>query len=88
MLGRRRPPGWASLRLSARLGIWRLSGWSRGCSEMAAVIRKAAPGLKPHMQYGMLGYGPVKYRTKSGSEGEWFVVGLANQTQDVILPYG
>ena len=49
------------------------------------LIRKTAPSLKPHIQYGMLGYGPVKYRGKSGSEGDWFVIGLASQKNYMSL---
>ena len=51
-------------------------------------ILKAAPGLKPHLVYGMLGYGPVRYKTKSGCEGDWAVVCLANQKQYMSLYLG
>lgn len=44
-------------------------------------IRKAAPKLKPYVTAGMgtpiIGYGKYRYRSASGREGEWFLVGLA-----------
>lgn len=51
---------------------------------MAAVhqaIRKAVPKLKPYVTAGMgtpiIGYGKYRYRSSSGREGEWFLIGLA-----------
>ncbi|MGJ8723607.1 MAG: DUF1801 domain-containing protein [Roseibacillus sp.] len=52
-------------------------------SRVHQAIRKAAPALKPAIAYGMIGYGP--YETKSGSEGEWFLVGLAVQKNNFAL---
>jgi hypothetical protein len=45
-------------------------------------IRRAAPNLAPVMMNGMgsapiIGYGRYRYRSASGREGDWFVVGLA-----------
>jgi len=44
-------------------------------------IRKAAPKLKPFMTSGMgtplIGYGKYHYKSASGREGDWFVIGLA-----------
>lgn len=44
-------------------------------------IRKAVPKLKPFVTAGMgtplIGYGKYRYRSASGREGEWFVIGLA-----------
>lgn len=45
-------------------------------------IRKAAPKLAPLMMSGMglapiIGYGKYRYRSASGREGEWFLIGLA-----------
>jgi hypothetical protein len=45
-------------------------------------IRKAAPKLAPTMMFGMgpspiIGYGKYRYRTASGREGDWFLIGLA-----------
>jgi hypothetical protein len=44
-------------------------------------IRKAAPKLKPAIMKGMgpspiIGYGKYRFRTASGREGDWFLVGL------------
>ena len=50
-----------------------------------ALIRRAAPGLGPHLRSGMLGYGSYRYRTKAGAAGEWFVVGLAARKAYVSL---
>lgn len=53
--------------------------------EMDALIREAAPGLTPHVGAGMLAYGSYHYRSKSGREGEWFVLGLASNKQAISL---
>lgn len=42
-------------------------------------IRTHAPKLKPYIQHGMIGYGKMPYKSKSGREGDWFVLGLASQ---------
>jgi hypothetical protein len=44
-------------------------------------IRKAAPKLKPEVMSGMgpspiIGYGKYRYRSASGREGDWFLIGL------------
>lgn len=49
------------------------------------VIRAAAPTLQPTMWNTMIGYGSYHYRYASGREGDWFVVGLANQKRYVSL---
>jgi hypothetical protein len=46
-------------------------------------IRKAAPKLAPAVMSGMgpspiIGYGKYRYRSASGREGEWFLVGLGS----------
>ncbi len=48
-------------------------------------ILKAVPKLTTHICYGMLGYGPVHYRTRSGREGDWAIVGLASQKHYISL---
>lgn len=48
-------------------------------------IRKAAPKLKPHSQYGMIGYGHHHYRYASGREGDAPVVALASQKHHLSL---
>ncbi len=52
-------------------------------AAMAAVhkaIRKAVPKLAPFVTAGMgvplIGYGKYRYRSASGREGDWFVIGL------------
>jgi hypothetical protein len=44
-------------------------------------IRQAIPKLKPFVTAGMgtplIGYGKYRYRSASGREGEWFLIGLA-----------
>jgi hypothetical protein len=45
-------------------------------------IRKTAPKLAATMMYGMgpspiIGYGKYRYRSASGREGDWFLIGLA-----------
>lgn len=45
-------------------------------------IRKAAPKLAPTMMSGMgsspiIGYGKYHYKSASGREGDWFLIGLA-----------
>jgi hypothetical protein len=44
-------------------------------------IRKAAPKLAPFLTSGMgsapiIGYGKYRYKSASGREGEWFLIGL------------
>jgi hypothetical protein len=46
-------------------------------------IRKAAPKLAPAVMSGMgpspiIGYGKYRYRSASGREGDWFLIGLAS----------
>jgi len=53
--------------------------------KIDALIRKTVPKLKPHMQGGMLAYGPIEYRTKGGREGEWFKIGVASQKNYISL---
>ena len=44
-------------------------------------IRKAVPKLSPTIMSGMgsplIGYGRYRYKSASGREGEWFLIGLA-----------
>ncbi len=43
------------------------------------LIRKTAPKLEPFMISGMMGYGKFHYKSSSGREGDWCVIGLASQ---------
>jgi hypothetical protein len=49
------------------------------------LVRRAVPSLAPAMWKNMIGYGTYRYRYASGREGEWFVIGLANQKRYVSL---
>lgn len=47
--------------------------------QLHEFIQKTVPHLKPHIVYGMIGYGSFHYKSRSGREGEWSVVCLASQ---------
>lgn len=47
--------------------------------RLHSFIIKTIPKLKPHLLYGMIGYGSFHYKSKSGREGDWSVVALASQ---------
>ena len=49
------------------------------------LIRANAPELEAHIASGMLAYGRYHYRGKSGREGDWFKIGLANQKRYISL---
>ncbi len=53
--------------------------------QLHKLIRKTVPDLKPHMKFGMLGYGTYHYKYSSGREGDWMVIGLANQKNYISL---
>lgn len=48
-------------------------------------IMKAIPKEKPQLMYGMIGYGLYHYKSKSGREGDWSFVLLANQKNYISL---
>lgn len=48
-------------------------------------IQKAAPKLKPHFAYNMLGYGSFPYRNHKHEPITWPVVSLANQKNYVSI---
>jgi hypothetical protein len=48
-------------------------------------IQKAAPGLKPHFAYNMLGYGSFPYKNTRNETLSWPVISLANQKQYVSI---
>lgn len=50
-----------------------------------AFIQKAAPKLKPHFAYNMLGYGSFPYRNYKNEMITWPVVALANQKNYVSI---
>jgi hypothetical protein len=49
-------------------------------TKVHKAIRKTVPKQKPYvtvgMGLGMIGYGKYHYRSASGREGEWFLIGL------------
>ena len=49
------------------------------------MIREEAPRFERHLVSGMLGYGSFHYRSRSGREGDWFVIGLASQKRYISL---
>jgi hypothetical protein len=49
------------------------------------LIRRNAPDLEPGIRSGMIGYGTYHYRTRSGREGDWFVIRLANNKRYISL---
>ncbi|HEY0640825.1 MAG TPA: DUF1801 domain-containing protein [Pseudonocardiaceae bacterium] len=49
------------------------------------LILKAAPALRPTMEFGMPGYGKYHYRYASGREGDWMLVGLASNRNYISL---
>jgi uncharacterized protein YdhG (YjbR/CyaY superfamily) len=48
-------------------------------------IQKAAPSLKPHFAYNMLGYGKFKYTNYKGEVIDWPTIALANQKNYVSV---
>ena len=42
-------------------------------------IKKTLPNVKPYIETGMIGYGKFHYKSKSGREGDWALIGLASQ---------
>jgi hypothetical protein len=51
-------------------------------TKLHKAIRKAVPRLAPTIMTGMgpspiIGYGKYRYRSASGREGDWFLIGLA-----------
>lgn len=49
------------------------------------LILKTVPKLTPYIETGMLGYGRFHYKSKSGREGDWAIIGLASQKNYISL---
>jgi uncharacterized protein YdhG (YjbR/CyaY superfamily) len=49
------------------------------------LVRSSVPELKPTMEFGMPGYGTYHYRYASGKEGDWMLIGFANNKQYISL---
>ena len=43
------------------------------------------PELEPTMEFGMMGYGKYHYKYKSGREGDWIRIGIANNKSYISL---
>lgn len=57
-------------------------------SEIVALdklIREIAPDLSRSLFNSIIGYGKFHYKSKSGREGDWFVIGLASQKNYISL---
>ncbi len=48
-------------------------------------IREVVPELEPCIESGMIGYGKMPYKTKSGREGEWPVLMLASRKNYIAV---
>jgi hypothetical protein len=53
--------------------------------KIDAFIRETLPELQPFIISGMIGYGPYRYKTKSGQEGDWAAVLLASNKQYISI---
>ena len=49
------------------------------------LVRRVAPELEPTMEFGMLGYGKYHYKYKTGCEGDWMKLGIANNKSYISL---
>ena len=49
------------------------------------LIREVAPELEPTMEFGMMGYGKFHYKYKTGREGDWLKLGIANNKRYISL---
>ncbi len=48
-------------------------------------IKKTVPKLKPFINVGMIGYGKYRYKSSSGKEGDWAIIGLASQKNYISI---
>lgn len=57
-------------------------------SEMKVLfdlIKKTIPQYPPEIGYGMIGFRKFHYKTKSGQEGDWHLIGLASQKNYISI---
>lgn len=52
--------------------------------KLDELIQKVT-GLKPYIETGMLGYGRYHYKSSSGREGDWCLIGLGSQKNYISL---
>jgi len=50
-----------------------------------AFIKKTVPKLPINLYGAIIGYGKYHYKSKSGSEGDWMIIGLASQKNYISL---
>lgn len=48
-------------------------------------LKKTLPGEKPFLMGGMIAFIPYHYKYKSGREGDWAIIALANQKNYISL---
>ena len=53
--------------------------------KLHELVREVAPELEPTMEFKMLGYGKFHYKYKTGREGDWMKIGIANNKQYISL---
>lgn len=53
--------------------------------KLHKMIQEIAPDLKTSLYGSIIGYGNFHYKSKSGREGEWYVIGLASQKNYISL---
>ncbi|MFQ5527421.1 MAG: DUF1801 domain-containing protein [Thermoanaerobaculia bacterium] len=60
-------------------------GRRRDVGRLHELIVEIAPDLEPTMEFGMMGYGKYHYKYKSGREGDWMKIGIANNKSYISL---
>lgn len=53
--------------------------------RLDALVRATVPALEPHVRDGMLGYGPYRYRYKSGREGKAARIAIGANARQISL---
>src|SRR5277367_4620645 len=92
----RRPSGAQTIRMPKKLPtidefLAALPADRRGTvTTLHKAIRKAVPKLAPEIMSGMgpspiIGYGKYRYKSSSGREGDWFLIGLVPGKSDYSL---
>ena len=53
--------------------------------RLDGLVRATVPALEPHVRDGMLGYGPYRYRYKSGRSGEGARIAIGANARQISL---
>ena len=53
--------------------------------KLHQLIRETVPKLDPYIISGMIGYGSYHYKSKSGKEGDWFIIGLSSRKNYISI---